>query len=83
MRGHTSWARCAETLGTWRDLNGGFDQSILAWIVFGGLAGLVASFLTGGGGGMIFNIVVGIVGAVLGGFLMNQFGQSGVTMWLG
>jgi len=56
-------------------------MSILAWIVFGGLAGLVASFLMGGGGGMIFDIVVGIVGAVLGGFLMNQFGQSGVTGW--
>ena len=56
-------------------------MSILAWIVFGGLAGLVASLLMGGGGGMIFDIVVGIVGAVLGGFLMNQFGQSGVTGW--
>ncbi len=56
-------------------------MSILAWIIFGGLAGLVASLLMGGGGGMIFDIVVGIVGAVLGGFLMNQFGQSGVTGW--
>src|SRR5680860_789308 len=60
---------------------GGSTMSILAWIVFGGLAGLVASLLTGGGGGMIFDIVVGIVGAVLRGFLMKQFGQSGVTGW--
>lgn len=56
-------------------------MSILAWIVFGGLAGLVASLLTGGGGGIIFDIIVGIVGALLGGFLMSQFGHSGVTGW--
>jgi len=36
----------------------GFDMGILSWIVFGGLAGLVASFLLGGGGGIIFDIIV-------------------------
>jgi len=56
-------------------------MGILAWIVFGGLAGLVAGFLTGGGGGIIYNIIVGIVGALLGGFLMNAFGEAGVTGW--
>jgi uncharacterized membrane protein YeaQ/YmgE (transglycosylase-associated protein family) len=56
-------------------------MSILAWIVFGGLAGLVASFLMGGGGGIIFDIIVGIVGALLGGFLMTLFGHTGVTGW--
>ena len=56
-------------------------MSILAWIVFGGLAGLVASLLTGGGGGIIFDIIVGIVGALLGGFLMSLIGHSGVTGW--
>ena len=78
----------AQILGTTRSDSAGntittegSTMSILAWIIFGGLAGFVASRLTGGGGGMIFDIVVGIVGAVLGGFLMNQFGQSGVTGW--
>ena len=33
-------------------------MGILAWIVFGGLAGLVASFLMGGGGGIIIDIIV-------------------------
>jgi uncharacterized membrane protein YeaQ/YmgE (transglycosylase-associated protein family) len=56
-------------------------MSILVWIVFGGLAGLVASFLVGGGGGLVMDVVVGIVGALLGGFLMNQFGHVGVTGW--
>jgi len=56
-------------------------MGILAWIVFGGLAGLVAGLLTGGGGGIIYNIIVGIVGALLGGFIMNAFGESGVTGW--
>ncbi|OFW59179.1 MAG: hypothetical protein A2133_00265 [Actinobacteria bacterium RBG_16_64_13] len=56
-------------------------MGILAWILFGGLAGLVAGFLTGGGGGIIYNVIVGIVGALLGGFIMNLFGESGVTGW--
>jgi uncharacterized membrane protein YeaQ/YmgE (transglycosylase-associated protein family) len=55
--------------------------SILAWIVFGGLAGLVASLLTGGGRGIIFDIIVGIIGAFLGGFLMSLIGKTGVTGW--
>ena len=79
---HGFWARSRRDSTRNTNLEqGGSTMSILAWIVFGGLAGLVASFLMGGGGGMIFDIVVGIVGAVLGGFLMNQFGQSGVTGW--
>ena len=56
-------------------------MGILAWIVFGLLAGLVAGFLTGGGGGIIYNIIVGIVGALLGGFIMSAFGHAGVTGW--
>ena len=56
-------------------------MGILAWIVFGGLAGWVASLLMGGRGGIIFDIIVGIVGALLGGFLMSLFGHVGVTGW--
>ena len=56
-------------------------MGLLAWLVFGFLAGLVAGLLTGGGMGILLNIVVGIVGAFLGGFIMNQFGEAGVTGW--
>jgi uncharacterized membrane protein YeaQ/YmgE (transglycosylase-associated protein family) len=56
-------------------------MGILAWVVFGGLAGLVAGLLTGGGRGIIINIIVGICGALVGGFIMNQFGEAGVTGW--
>ena len=56
-------------------------MGILAWIVFGGLAGLVAGLLMGGRGGIIYNIIVGIVGALLGGFIMSLFGEAGVTGW--
>jgi uncharacterized membrane protein YeaQ/YmgE (transglycosylase-associated protein family) len=56
-------------------------MGLLSWILIGGLAGWVAGMLVGGRGGIIFNIVVGIVGALLGGFIMNQFGESGVTGW--
>ena len=56
-------------------------MGVLAWIVFGGLAGLVAGLFVGGRGGIIYNIIVGIVGALLGGFIMSLFGESGVTGW--
>lgn len=53
-------------------------MSILVWIIFGALAGWVAHLLTGRGGGLIVNIIVGIVGAFLGGFLMSLIGGNGV-----
>ena len=56
-------------------------MGILSWIVFGGLAGLVAGLLTGRRGGVIYSIIVGIAGALLGGFIMSLFGESGVTGW--
>jgi uncharacterized membrane protein YeaQ/YmgE (transglycosylase-associated protein family) len=59
----------------------GMVMGILAWIVFGGLAGLVAGLLTGGSKGIVVNIVVGICGALVGGFIMNQFGEAGITGW--
>lgn len=46
--------------------------SILAWIVVGGIAGWLASLVVRGGGmGIIMDIVVGIVGAILGGALLS------------
>jgi uncharacterized membrane protein YeaQ/YmgE (transglycosylase-associated protein family) len=45
----------------------------LAWIIFGALAGWVAGIITGRSErqGCLFNIVIGIIGAFLGGFLMQ------------
>ena len=54
----------------------------LVWIIFGALAGWIASMIMGANArmGALANIVVGIVGAVIGGFLMtNVFGAPGVT----
>ena len=56
-------------------------MGLLSWILIGGLAGWVANFLLRGGGGLIFDIIVGILGALLGGFIMNRFGDAGVTGW--
>jgi len=56
-------------------------MGIISWIIFGALAGWLASIITGRNNrmGCIANIVVGIVGAFIGGFLMSLFGGGGVT----
>ena len=55
-------------------------QNILVWIVVGGGAGLLAGVLIKGTGfGMLGDIVVGIVGALLGGFLMTLLGHAAFT----
>jgi uncharacterized membrane protein YeaQ/YmgE (transglycosylase-associated protein family) len=53
-------------------------MGIIAWIIIGGLAGWVASKImkTDAQQGIILNIVVGIVGALLGGFLLGLFGMD-------
>src|SRR5687768_17865529 len=55
--------------------------NILIWILLGALAGWIASMIMGRNAqmGALANIVVGIVGALIGGFLMNAMGASGVT----
>ena len=54
-------------------------MSILIWIIFGALVGWIASVVMGSGGGLIWDVIVGVIGAVLGGWLMSFFGQGGVT----
>ncbi|GJQ36691.1 MAG: GlsB/YeaQ/YmgE family stress response membrane protein [Anaerolineales bacterium] len=55
--------------------------SIIVWIAFGALAGWIASLImrTDRQMGALANIVVGIAGAFIGGFIMNFFGKAGVT----
>ena len=48
---------------------------IVAWIVVGLIAGLLASFVMGGiGYGLIGDIIVGIIGAFVGGWLFSKLG---------
>lgn len=55
-------------------------MSILAWIVLGLLAGFIGSKIVNKSGeGVILDILLGVVGAVLGGWLFNKFGAAGVT----
>lgn len=56
-------------------------MGIISWIILGGLAGWVASMIMGRNDqmGCITNILVGVVGGVLGGLIMNVFGATGVT----
>jgi len=56
-------------------------MGIISWIVLGGLAGWIASMIMGTDKsmGVMANIFVGIVGALIGGFLLSVFGGSGVT----
>jgi uncharacterized membrane protein YeaQ/YmgE (transglycosylase-associated protein family) len=53
---------------------------IIAWIILGLIAGFIASTLVNKTGeGIILDIVLGIVGAVVDGALVHLFGRSGVT----
>lgn len=55
-------------------------MGILAWIVFGLIAGALARWIVPAGpGGILGDIVVGILGAIIGGFVYNLFGHGGVT----
>ena len=55
-------------------------MSVLAWMALGLIAGLVASnILSHSGQGLLLDIVLGIVGAVAGGFLVTAIGATGVT----
>ena len=55
-------------------------MGILAWLVLGLIAGFLGSKIVNKSGeGLVLDIVLGIVGAVVGGFIFNFFGHSGVT----
>lgn len=56
-------------------------MGILTWIVFGLLAGFVAKLLTPGQdpGGFIVTILLGVAGALVGGFLATQLGFGDIT----
>jgi uncharacterized membrane protein YeaQ/YmgE (transglycosylase-associated protein family) len=55
-------------------------MSILAWLILGLISGFIASKIVNRTGeGLILDIVLGIVGAMVGGFLFNELGAAGVS----
>jgi uncharacterized membrane protein YeaQ/YmgE (transglycosylase-associated protein family) len=56
-------------------------MDIIAWLIIGALAGWIASLITGRGEGLLLDIVVGIIGAFVGGFLYSAL--TGVNFTAG
>ncbi|HLI10774.1 MAG TPA: GlsB/YeaQ/YmgE family stress response membrane protein [Alphaproteobacteria bacterium] len=55
-------------------------MSIIGWLVLGLISGFIASKIVNRQGeGFILDIVLGIVGALVGGFVFSAFGAEGVT----
>jgi uncharacterized membrane protein YeaQ/YmgE (transglycosylase-associated protein family) len=55
-------------------------MSIIAWIILGLIAGFIASKIVNKTGeGLFLDIILGIVGAIVGGFIFSLFGVAGVT----
>lgn len=55
-------------------------MSFLVWIILGLIAGFIASKIVNKSGeGVFLDIILGIVGAVVGGWLFNMFGAHGVS----
>jgi uncharacterized membrane protein YeaQ/YmgE (transglycosylase-associated protein family) len=55
-------------------------MSILAWLVVGLVAGFIASKIVNKSGeGVLMDIVLGVIGAIVGGFIFNFFGHSAAT----
>ena len=55
-------------------------MSILAWIVLGLVAGFIASKLVNkNGGSLVLDLVLGVVGAFVGGFIFSRLGMGGVS----
>ena len=59
-------------------------MDLIIWIIFGAFVGWAAGRVMGTGGGLLWDIVVGIVGSVIGGFLINggaRGGSGGVSVY--
>ena len=55
-------------------------MSVIGWIILGLIAGFIGSKIVNkSGAGMLMDIVLGIVGAIVGGVIFSFFGASGVT----
>jgi uncharacterized membrane protein YeaQ/YmgE (transglycosylase-associated protein family) len=55
-------------------------MNVFAWIILGLIAGFIGSKIVNKSGqGMIMDIALGVVGAIVGGVIFNFFGAAGVT----
>lgn len=56
-------------------------MGILLWIIFGLIVGAIAKYIVPGEGpgGVLGDIIVGVVGALIGGWVYSMFGHTGVT----
>ena len=56
-------------------------MGILLWIIFGGIVGWIASLIMGTDSqqGIITNVIVGVIGAMLGGWIMSSLGETPVN----
>ena len=62
------------------DSRGNYTMSILGWIVLGLIAGFIASRIVNStGAGLFLDIILGVIGAFVGGFLFIELGATGVT----
>ena len=61
------------------EANTGGMINALLWVLFGGLAGWIGSLIVGADAslGIVGNVIVGIVGAFLGGFIADRIGMGG------
>jgi len=57
------------------------SMGLISWIVFGLLAGLVAKLIVPGKdpGGCIVTVIIGVVGALVGGFIATALGFGGIS----
>lgn len=56
-------------------------ENLLAWLVVGAVSGWLGNLVVNkGSGSLVNNIIVGIIGAVIGGFLFNQFNVTGINL---
>jgi uncharacterized membrane protein YeaQ/YmgE (transglycosylase-associated protein family) len=63
-----------------RVVQGGEHMGILSWVILGLIAGFIGSRIVDRRGqGFWLDIAIGIIGALVGGFVFNLFGASGVT----
>jgi uncharacterized membrane protein YeaQ/YmgE (transglycosylase-associated protein family) len=69
--------------GTWAEhtrRKGRLVMGIISWVILGLIAGWIGSKLFHGSGqGFLLNVALGIIGAVIGGYLFTLFGATGVT----
>jgi len=55
-------------------------MGIIAWLILGLIAGFIASRIVNHrGSGLVMDIVLGVIGALVGGFIFSFFGAAGIT----